>query len=43
MVPRHAVAHIHEDLAEASLRMMEMNMRAQIAASVSEALEAAMA
>jgi nicotinamidase-related amidase len=43
VVPRQAVAHIHEDLAEASLRMMEMNMRAQIAASVSEALEAAMA
>ncbi|HEX7299895.1 MAG TPA: isochorismatase family cysteine hydrolase [Solirubrobacteraceae bacterium] len=29
-VPRDAVAHIHEDLAEAALRMMEINMRAQI-------------
>jgi nicotinamidase-related amidase len=25
-VPRDAVAHIHEDLADASLRMMELNM-----------------
>jgi nicotinamidase-related amidase len=41
VVPRPAVAHIHEDLADAALRMMEMNMRAQIAASASEALEAA--
>jgi nicotinamidase-related amidase len=30
VVPRDAVAHIHEDLAEAALRMMETNMRAQI-------------
>jgi nicotinamidase-related amidase len=30
VVPRDAVAHIHEDLAEAALRMMEINMRAQI-------------
>ena len=29
-VPRDAVAHIHEDLAEASLRMMELNMGAEI-------------
>jgi nicotinamidase-related amidase len=29
-VPRDAVAHIHEDLAEAALRMMEINMRADI-------------
>jgi nicotinamidase-related amidase len=29
-VPRDAVAHIHEDLAEASLRMMEVNMDAEI-------------
>jgi nicotinamidase-related amidase len=29
-VPRDAVAHIHEDLAEASLRMMELNMSAEI-------------
>ncbi|HEX8206480.1 MAG TPA: isochorismatase family cysteine hydrolase [Solirubrobacteraceae bacterium] len=27
-VPRDAVAHIHDDLAEASLRMMEINMSA---------------
>ena len=29
-VPRDAVAHIHEDLAQASLRMMERNMGAEI-------------
>jgi nicotinamidase-related amidase len=29
-VPRDAVAHIHEDLADAALRMMEINMGAQI-------------
>jgi nicotinamidase-related amidase len=29
-VPRDAVAHIHEDLAEAALRMMEINMRAEV-------------
>jgi nicotinamidase-related amidase len=29
-VPRDAVAHIHEDLADAALRMMERNMGAQI-------------
>jgi nicotinamidase-related amidase len=29
-VPRDAVAHIHEDLAEAALRMMETNMSAEI-------------
>jgi nicotinamidase-related amidase len=29
-VPRDAVAHIHPDLAEAALRMMETNMRAEI-------------
>jgi nicotinamidase-related amidase len=29
-VPRDAVAHIHEDLAEAALRMMELNMGAHI-------------
>ncbi len=43
VVPRRAVAHIHEDLADAALRMMEMNMRAQVADSVEEALEAARA
>ena len=30
IVPRDAVAHIHEDLAEAALRMMELNMEAEI-------------
>ena len=30
VVPREAVAHIHEDLAEAALRMMEVNMEAEI-------------
>jgi nicotinamidase-related amidase len=29
VVPRDAVAHIHKDLADAALRMMERNMRAQ--------------
>jgi len=29
-VPRDAVAHIHEDLADAALRMMEVNMRADV-------------
>src|SRR3954467_1095656 len=29
IVPRDAVAHIHEDLAEAALRMMEINMEAE--------------
>ena len=43
VVPRTAVAHIHEDLADAALRMMEENMRAQVAASVDEGLEAAFA
>lgn len=30
VVPRDAVAHIHADLADAALRMMERNMRARI-------------
>jgi nicotinamidase-related amidase len=30
IVPRDAVAHIHEDLAEAALRMMEVNMEAEV-------------
>jgi nicotinamidase-related amidase len=30
VVPRDAVAHIHADLAEAALRMMEVNMRAEV-------------
>ena len=29
-VPRDAVAHIHSDLADAALKMMEINMRAEI-------------
>ena len=29
-VPRDAVAHIHRDLAEAALRMMELNMGAEV-------------
>ena len=30
IVPREAVAHIHEDLAQAALRMMEVNMDAEV-------------
>jgi nicotinamidase-related amidase len=33
VVARDAVAHIHEDLAEAALRMMEINMRAEVVAA----------
>jgi nicotinamidase-related amidase len=33
VVARDAVAHIHEDLAEAALRMMEVNMRAEVASA----------
>jgi len=33
VVPRDAVAHIHEDLAEAALRMMELNMEAEVVAA----------
>ena len=29
-VPRNGVAHIHEDLAQAALKMMERNMRAEV-------------
>jgi nicotinamidase-related amidase len=29
-VPRDAIAHIHADLAEAALKMMELNMRADV-------------
>ena len=38
-VPRDAVAHIHEDLADAALRMMETNMSADVVESAA-ALEA---
>jgi hypothetical protein len=31
-VPPDGVAHIHEDLAEAALKMMERNMRAELVA-----------
>ena len=37
-VPRDAVAHIHEDFAEASLRMMERNMSADVATAAECAL-----
>ena len=30
VVPRDAVAHIHDDLADAALRMMETNVRARV-------------
>ena len=30
VIPRDAVAHIHDDLAEAALRMMEVNRRAEV-------------
>jgi len=33
VVPRDAVAHIHEDLARAALRMMERNMGAEVCES----------
>jgi nicotinamidase-related amidase len=33
VIPRDAVAHIHEDLADAALRMMEINMDATIVTS----------
>lgn len=39
-VPRDGVAHIHADLAEAALRMMEVNMRAHVTDSGLEALRA---
>jgi nicotinamidase-related amidase len=37
-VPRDAVAHIHEDLADAALRMMKRNMRADVAVAAECAL-----
>jgi len=33
VVPREAVAHIHEDLAQAALRMMQVNMDAEVVAA----------
>jgi hypothetical protein len=38
-VPREAVAHIHEDLAEAALKMMEANMEAEVCAADDVAFE----
>jgi nicotinamidase-related amidase len=37
-VARDAVAHINEDFADAALRMMERNMRADVAAAAECAL-----
>jgi nicotinamidase-related amidase len=39
VVSRDTLAHIHEDLAEPALKMMERNMHAQITSTVDEALE----
>jgi nicotinamidase-related amidase len=38
VVPRRAVAHIHPDLADAALRMMEVNMHARVLERAEEAL-----
>ena len=42
-VARDCVAHIHEDLAMAAVRMMQTNMRASVTATAAEALELAAA
>jgi nicotinamidase-related amidase len=39
-IPTDAVAHIHEDLAEAALKMMERNMRAELVSAEDCNLEA---
>jgi nicotinamidase-related amidase len=39
-IPRDGVAHIHEDLAEASLQMMERNMSAEITSCADVSLNA---
>jgi len=39
-IPRDAVAHIHDDLAEAALRMMQINMHARVVDDAVEALAA---
>jgi nicotinamidase-related amidase len=39
-VPPDGVAHIHEDLSDAALKMMERNMRAELAAFAECRLEA---
>jgi nicotinamidase-related amidase len=41
VVPRDAVAHIHENLAEASLEMMERNMEAEVVEAADVSFEAA--
>ena len=33
VIPRDAVAHIHRDLADAALRMMETNVAAEVTAA----------
>jgi nicotinamidase-related amidase len=38
-IPTDAVAHIHEDLAEAALKMMERNMRAELVGAADCRLE----
>ncbi len=40
IVPRDCVAHIHDDLADAALRMMQVNMRAEVTDSGTQALRA---
>jgi hypothetical protein len=40
VVPRDCVAHIHDDLADAALRMMQVNMRAEVTDSGTQALKA---
>jgi hypothetical protein len=37
-IPRDAVAHIHADLADAALRMIELNLKGEIVES-GEAIE----
>jgi nicotinamidase-related amidase len=39
VIARDVVAHIHEDMADAATRMMEMNMRADVVATAREAFE----
>jgi nicotinamidase-related amidase len=39
VVARDCVAHIHEDLAEAALKMMERNMHARVTATPEETLQ----
>jgi nicotinamidase-related amidase len=39
-IPTDAVAHIHEDLADAALKMMERNMRAELVSAAECRLEA---